>query len=616
MLNSRPPLAFRVGIAMLALVLGTGLYVGEAQVSTEAMFLRVPSASGARSSSQVINERSHYPGTPGDYRLATYMRDMMERFGLRAWLEPLSATVYTPHVLRLQLLASPIVTFDLHDRAIPSDPDGSRPDAGVPFNAGSGNGDVRAPMVYVSHGLEADYAALARSGVRVGGRIVLVRYGAEYRGNLAARAAQHGAAGVIFYSDPQDGGYARGPVYPDGPYRPLGAVQRGDVMGNDNRPLRIPTLPVTGQTAQRLLADMRGIDGPPKWAGALPVRYPIGTTRSLVHLRVEMNARQRTLWNTIGEITGNDPTQMVVLGGHRDAWVYGVTDDGSGIATLLEVARGLGALHRTGWTPKRTIRIAGWDGEEIGELGSSAYVAAHRSELRRGCIAYINTDEAASGPALGAAGTAALVPTLNGVARDVLRAPRLRVDAPAGGSDFESFVYSIGTPVIDIGYSGPFGTYHSPYDDLRFAATYADPGFVHHRAIAQAIGLMAIRLAAAGTASYRFAPYAGALDAGLAAMKKVALRSGLVIGPMLATAVARFERTARSYDAASSERDEGKALKAAQALDLLAYSANGYASVAFPRLAAALASGDQKAVDAAVASTSAELNGVSAQLSQ
>jgi hypothetical protein len=173
----------------------------------------------------------------------------------------------------------------------------------------------------------------------------------------------------------------------------------------------------------------------------------------------------------------------------------------------------------------------------------------------------------------------------------------------------------MGTPVIDLGYSGPFGTYHSPYDDFRFAAMYADPGFVHHRAIAQAIGVIAIRLANAGAGSYRFEPYARVLDEGVTSMNELARRSRLSMGANFGTAVARFERTARAYDSAPPP-DAKKALKAAQLLDLLAYSANGYASVAFPRVAAALASGQQKNVDSAVASTSADLNDASALLAQ
>ena len=405
----------------------------------------------------------------------------MRSFGLHAWIEAFGATVYTPRVLQLQLLSNPLVTFDLHDAKIAADPDGSRADAGLPFNAGSGSGDVRAPVVYAGRGLETDYDTLERAGVTVGGRIALIRYGAEYRGNLAARAIAHHAAGVIFYSDPKDGGSAKGPVYPNGPYRPLGVVQRGDVMGDDHVPLSVPTLPVTGTTAQALLADVRGPGGPSGWSGALPVAYRLGATASLVRLHVEMNAQTTMLWNTVGEVAGTNPHQTIVIGAHRDAWVYGVSDDGSGISALLEVARGLGALHRAGWKPTRTIRIAGWDAEEVGELGSAAYVAAHRSELARGCVAYINTDEAASGPTFGASAAAALVPFLEPVTDEVLHVSRPRIDAPAGGSDFESFIYTTGTPIIDLGYNGPLGTYHSPYDDYRFTALYADPGFAAPR---------------------------------------------------------------------------------------------------------------------------------------
>jgi hypothetical protein len=145
---------------------------------------------------------------------------------------------------------------------------------------------------------------------------------------------------------------------------------------------------------------------------------------------------------------------------------------------------------------------------------------------------------------------------------------------------------------------------------------YADPGFVHHRAIAQAIGIIAIRLADAGAASYSFGPYARVLDDGVTSMKQLAQRSGLAIGADLGTAVAGFERAARAYDSARSPHDAQKALKAVQLLDLLAYSANGYASVAFPRIATALASNQQQNVDSAVASTVASLNEVSTLLAQ
>jgi N-acetylated-alpha-linked acidic dipeptidase len=305
---------------------------------------------------------------------------------------------------------------------------------------------------------------------------------------------------------------------------------------------------------------------------------------------------------------------MVILGGHRDAWVYGVSDDGSGISTLLEVARGLGVLHRRGWVPRRTIRIAGWDAEEIGELGSAAYVAMHRSELQRGLIAYVNTDESASGPKFGAAAAGALLATLTPAVQQVLHIANPQVDVPAGGSDFESFIYTLGTPILDLGYTGPFGTYHSPYDDYRYASLYADPGFTHHRTIAQAIGIIAMRMADAQSLPYLFEPYVQVLGAGLQTLTKSAGQAQLTIDPALGNAIGNFGNAARAYDTSPQSRNDALALNVAQQLDLLAYSANGYASVAFPAVATAIATGHQSAVDTSVHATVTTLDAVTALL--
>jgi N-acetylated-alpha-linked acidic dipeptidase len=564
-----------------------------APADNETVFLRAPSSKGARASSKVLNHYYHYPGTPGDYKLAVYMRDTLQKFGLKAWIEPFETTVYTPRLLQLQILTPTPITFDLHDGKIAADPDGSRPGVPLPFNAGSGNGEVRAHVVDVGRGLDADYARLESAGVNVHGNIALIRYGAEYRGNLAARAQARGVAGVIFYNSPKDEGPGR--AYPNGPNRPPGAVQRGDVMGDDNVPLHIPTLPVTLYTAQRLLANMHGAN-------------------ALVHLYVAMNSQRATLWNTIGEVTGADPKQSIIMGGHRDGWVYGVTDDGSGISTLLEVARGLGALQRTGWQPARTIRIAGWDGEEIGELGSAEYVRAHRDELSRGCLAYINVDESAAGSHFRASIAGALTPTVLPAVHSVLKIANPKVNDPSGGSDYEPFIYALGTPIVNLGYGGAFGTYHSTYDDFRYAELFADPGFVHHRTIAQTVGLIAIRLADAPNIPYHFAPYGKSLDAALVTLAKSATQAGLTLSPDLQTAINDFKTAAAAHDGATQPANDATALKTAQRLDLLAYSANGYASVAFPKIAAAIATKKQSDLDAAVKQTVSELNSISATL--
>jgi N-acetylated-alpha-linked acidic dipeptidase len=588
--------AVRSCALLAALSLTLGIAAPGTQQRDEAAFLAIPSAAGARETSKVLNSSYHYPGTPGDYRFAVYMRDRMRSFGLDARIESFPATVYTPKLLQLQLLSATPVTFDLRDPAIPGDPSGSRPGIGLPFNAGSGDGDVTAHLVDAGKGLDADYARLRSAGVAVRGKIALIRYGAEYRGDLALRAQNKGAAGVVFFTDP---GANKGPAYPNGPYPSDLTIQRGEVMADDNKPLRIPTLPIDARNARTLIAGIRA-----------------GQTASPVHLHVVMNAQRTTLWNSIGTIAGTNPAQSVVLGGHRDAWVYGVSDDGSGISTLLEVARGLGQLHRNGWTPLRSITIAGWDAEEIGDLGSAAYVAAHRAELQSGCIAYLNTDESASGPDFGAAAAAAISGDLVAPIASVLGIPKPQIDAPSGGSDFESFIYALGTPILDIGYTGPLGVYHSPYDDYQFASTYADPGFVHHATMAQVLGVIAMRLAQSDR-PLKFASYGAALDAGAREVTASAARAKLILdSAKLGEAIGRVKDDGSRVDASQTLENVPIALQAAQQLDLIAYSASGYASVAFPTIAAAIATGKQSNVDAAVAATIEALDKAGALLQQ
>jgi carboxypeptidase Q len=90
-------------------------------------------------------------------------------------------------------------------------------------------------------------------------------------------------------------------------------------------------------------------------------------------------------FNTIAEITGTDPKlkdEVVMFGGHLDSWAAGTgaTDNGAGTVVAIEVMRILSALHVK---PRRTIRVALWTGEEVGHLGSVAYVAQHFGSIPR-----------------------------------------------------------------------------------------------------------------------------------------------------------------------------------------------------------------------------------------
>jgi N-acetylated-alpha-linked acidic dipeptidase len=89
----------------------------------------------------------------------------------------------------------------------------------VGYNAYSPKGDVTGELVYANYGLPDDYAALENLGVDVRDKIVIVRYGESFRGVKAKVAEEHGAKGLIIYSDPEDDGFVRGPVFPNGPWK-------------------------------------------------------------------------------------------------------------------------------------------------------------------------------------------------------------------------------------------------------------------------------------------------------------------------------------------------------------------------------------------------------------
>ena len=94
-------------------------------------------------------------------------------------------------------------------------------------------------------------------------------------------------------------------------------------------------------------------------------------------IRNQIYPEGKTAYNTIGEITGSDKAdEVIMLGGHLDSWhsATGATDNAIGCAVMMEAAR---LLKAAGVKPRRTIRVALWSGEEQGLLGSQAYVKKH-----------------------------------------------------------------------------------------------------------------------------------------------------------------------------------------------------------------------------------------------
>jgi N-acetylated-alpha-linked acidic dipeptidase len=627
------------------------------EFTLEDRFLDIPSSAGALESAAALAAQPHYAGSAGDYKLALYVRDRFNEDGFDTTMESLTARIDVPKKLGLELIPTPgahtttvaaakvpastpllkrdfrrtkqstgplgipgqpSVGLDLRELPDPNDTDTANPAVGLPFIAGSADGDVTAPLVYAAHGLPADYTLLEGHSIDTHGAVLLIRLGDDSRGALVRRAQSHGAAGVVLYDDPADDGFARGATYPTGPWRPLNSVQRGSA----GEGVTVPVIPISAANARILLASLHGPTAPRPWAGSLSVGYPFARGPAAVHMTVVMERRTTTLWNTIGVLHGSLPGQELVLGAQRDAWVYGLGAGGGGTVTLLEAARGLGYLVKTGWQPGRTIILAAWDGEELGSYGSLAYVHRHGDEIRTTSIAYLNTEPSITGPTFGADAVAPIADTIADASHVVSDPTRPGatiydryafrthgalppVDRGPGGIDRSAFLFGAGTPSANASFSGPFGPYHSSYDTLQFARTISDPEFDLHRAAAQLYGVAVLRLANADVVPYHFSAYVAPMSSALRSLAALARTRHVSLDARgFNSSIRRFAASAARSDAATKRvatgSDADRELEAARILDLTAYGIDGDTGVTFPDVARAIREGDQNAVDLAV----------------
>jgi N-acetylated-alpha-linked acidic dipeptidase len=444
----------------------------------------------------------------------------------------------------------------------------------MPFNGMSPSGDVEAEVVYANYGTPEDFEKLDKLKIDVRGKIVLVRYGQNFRGVKEFIAQERGAAGVIIYSDPFDDGWRRGDKYPDGPWRPDTGVQRGSVgymfefpgdpttpglastpsLPDDKRNSpeksaqmpKIPVTPLSYHDAAPILQHLGGPDSPREWQGSLPFTYHVGPGPVRVKMHLRQDYQFRTIWDVIGRVRGNElPDEWVVAGNHRDAWVYGAVDPNSGTAAMLEAVHGVGELLKSGWKPKRTMVFASWDGEEEGLMGSTEWAEQHEAELAQS-PAYFNVDVAVSGPKFGASAVPSLKQFLRDVAKtvpaakggslydawekseqpgavltqspteaigDSHRTPAANVksDVAVGdlgsGSDYSAFQQHLGVPSTDISSSGPYGVYHSVFDNFAWFKKFGDPDFLYEQQMARIFGLEAVRMADADVLPYDYEEY-------------------------------------------------------------------------------------------------------------
>jgi N-acetylated-alpha-linked acidic dipeptidase len=569
-----------------------------AERQLEKRFLSIPDASRLTDAHKFLTAKPHIAGSARDKELA----DWTVRNFAAAGLEDVQVTTHDvllpwPLEVSVEMTAPRPWHASMREDPVQGDPYTQVPPdgLGIPYHAYSASGEVTSEVVYAGPGNPADYDWLESKGIDIRGRIALVRYSVpySYRGFKALTAQQRGAAGILIYSDPADDGERKGKVYPDGPWGPSSHIQRGGIVYDfmvPGDPLtpgwpstagarridsasatslpRIMSAPLSNKDARPILESLGGHVAPKTWQGGLPITYRTGPGPATIRLRVKSDDLVRPIWTVTGRITGRErPDELVIVGNHRDAWVYGGVDPSSGSAALMELANALGSLAKTGWRPKRTVVFASWDAEEFTLTSSTEWGEEHQATLGENAVAYLNVDSAASGPHF----AAAAVPSLNRLIADVtqvVRDPRQRIPVavaararraedrgalPTGGSDdlvnnrlgsgsdYTVFLNHLGVPVADLSFDGPYGVYHSMYDNHHWVSRIGDPGFQYHVALVSIWGLATLRLANADAIPLDPAAYAERLGEFLKELRRRPALARKDSDPTLGAALAEVE---------------------------------------------------------------------------
>ncbi|HXZ43155.1 MAG TPA: M28 family metallopeptidase [Terriglobales bacterium] len=426
----------------------------------ESRFLAVPDPKLAEEHLRILTQAPHIAGSPEDKATADYVAQKFRDSGLET--EEVEYRVWINYPKEISVDVTAPQGVHMHGPSpehVDGDPLGDDPRVVMPYNGMSPTGDAEAEVVYANYGSPQDFDKLKQLKIDVRGKIVIVRYGENFRGVKAFVAQEHGAAGLIIYSDPADDGWRRGDSYPQGPWRPATGVQRGSIgymfefAGDPTTPgiaslpslpaekriapehsaqlPAIPTTPLSYADAWPILEHLGGPDSPRDWQGSLPFTYHAGPGPVRVKMHLKQDYQFRTIWDVIGRVRGAQlPDEWVVAGNHRDAWVYGAVDPNSGTAAMLETVHGIGELSKSGWRPKRTMVFGSWDAEEQGLIGSTEWGEQHEAELAN-AAAYFNMDVAVSGPKFGASS----VPSLKQFLRDITKA----VSSPKGGTVYEGW---------------------------------------------------------------------------------------------------------------------------------------------------------------------------------
>jgi len=338
-----------------------------------------------------------------------------------------------------------------------------------------------------------------------------------------------------------------------------------------------------------------GEEVPPEWAGGLKIKYNFGPgfTDSNLKVKLEVNNQfvTKPAINVIGTIIGKEePDRMVLMGNHRDAWVFGGVDPSSGTAVMMEVTRGLGELlTKTDWRPRRSIVFCSWGAEEYGLIGSYEWVEENKNMLRDRAVMYLNLDSAVNGNySFRARGNPALKslvyqesmflkdPYGNDKESSLYESWARKYPSQSdpgkpsfkglgSGSDYAAFSHFIGVPSMDLRYQfnsmdrSLYPVYHTVHDTFYWQKTFNDPHFKAHLLMSQIAARIVLEAADTPLLPFNLTDYKEALKSNLEALEKdykSLLQKGNVTLEHLAREVQTFLRNADAFEQRKAKASE------------------------------------------------------------
>ncbi|MFN3783162.1 MAG: M28 family peptidase [Spirosomataceae bacterium] len=535
------------------------------QEEIEKKWLETTDFSRFRTHLTALTSVPHPAGSTQNEKVRDYLVETMEKAGWKSTVYPYDILLpKEPGYSSVSVVAPIRIPLNNQEYVLPEDPYSAHPDLWPGWNAWSGAGNVTAEVVYANYGTKADFERLEKEGIDIKGKIVLARYGGNFRGYKAKFAEQYGAAGLIIYTDPADAGYMKGLVYPQGVFYNESSIQRGSLLTLDftgdaltpfepalpldgtkkikrlnQEEVGLHTIPVTSLpygSVKEIFARMTGKPVPAGWQGGLPYTYRLtGGADLKVNLNVQQKKDMVRVYDVIGKWEGTEnPDEWIIMGCHYDAWSFGSTDPNSGTAMMLALAESMNKLAQQGIKPKRSILIGHWDAEEHGVIGSTEWVEQMHDELKAKAVTYINLDAAVSGRNFGASASPSMkqvilettqkisFPDSSKTLFDVWKGAKKQeptIGNLGGGSDHIAFYMHVGVPSLNAGVGGPT-LYHTNYDNLTFYEKFAEPSFQMGGMMEQWVGLLSLRLANADVLPYDIPRYATDLKTHFEAAEK------------------------------------------------------------------------------------------------